>query len=72
MGDKEQFAIERIKLAAEMSEAYYHKPALICYSGGKDSDVLLELARRAVCCMQCNSQAAKAQRAASKISKPVV
>lgn len=47
MEDKEQVAIERLKLAAEMSEAYYHKPALICYSGGKDSDVLLELARRA-------------------------
>ena len=47
MGDKEQMAIDRLKLAAEMSEAYYHKPVLICYSGGKDSDVLLELARRA-------------------------
>lgn len=44
--DKEQQAIERLKLAAMMSETYYHKPVLICYSGGKDSDVLLELAQR--------------------------
>ena len=45
--DMEQLAIERLKLAAMMSEQYYHKPLMICYSGGKDSDVLLELARRA-------------------------
>lgn len=45
--DMEQLAIERLKLAATMSEQYYHKPLLICYSGGKDSDVLLELAHRA-------------------------
>lgn len=38
MEDKEQVAIERLKLAAEMSEAYYHKPALICYSGGKSTE----------------------------------
>ena len=33
-----------LKLAAEMSEHYYHKPIIICYSGGKDSDVILRLA----------------------------
>ena len=33
-----------LKLASEMSEHYYHKPIIICYSGGKDSDVLLHLA----------------------------
>lgn len=32
------------KLASDMSEHYYHKPIIICYSGGKDSDVLLRLA----------------------------
>ena len=31
-------------LASEMSEHYYHKPLVICYSGGKDSDVILRLA----------------------------
>ena len=45
--DKEQMAIDRLNLASEMSELYYHKPLLVCYSGGKDSDVLLELAHRA-------------------------
>ena len=44
--DKEQKAIARIRLAAQMSERYYKKPVLLCYSGGKDSDVLLELAKR--------------------------
>lgn len=33
-----------LKLAAEMSEHYYHEPLVICYSGGKDSDVILRLA----------------------------
>lgn len=33
-----------LRLAAEMSEHYYHKPIVICYSGGKDSDVILRLA----------------------------
>ena len=27
-----------------MSQEYYHKPLIICYSGGKDSDVLVQLA----------------------------
>lgn len=43
--DKEQIAIMRLKEAAMMSEAYYHQPLLLCYSGGKDSDVILELAK---------------------------
>lgn len=42
--DKEQAAIERLKLGAETSERYYNAPLIICYSGGKDSDVLLQLA----------------------------
>lgn len=33
-----------IKLAAAMSKEYYGKPLIICYSGGKDSDVLLDIA----------------------------
>lgn len=44
--DKEIVSIERIKMAASMSEHFYKKPVLLCYSGGKDSDVLLELAKR--------------------------
>lgn len=44
--DKEHKAIERLKLGAEMSQSYYGKPLVITYSGGKDSECLLELARR--------------------------
>ena len=38
--------IESLKLASEMSEEFYNKPLIITYSGGKDSDVLLDIARR--------------------------
>lgn len=44
--DKEQMAIERIKMASEMSLKHYGKPVVCTYSGGKDSDVLLELFKR--------------------------
>lgn len=37
-------SVEQVKLAARMSEQYYSKPLLICYSGGKDSDALLGIA----------------------------
>lgn len=33
-----------LKLAAEMSKLYYQKPLIITYSGGKDSDTVLQLA----------------------------
>lgn len=33
-----------LTLAADMSKEYYQKPLIITYSGGKDSDVLLQLA----------------------------
>lgn len=42
---------EILKLASEMSKYYYHKPLIITYSGGKDSDVMLQLAR--VGCIGC-------------------
>ena len=42
--DKEQKAIERLRLAAQMSETYYQQPLIITTSGGKDSDVCLKLA----------------------------
>lgn len=44
MSDKEKMAIERLRLAAEMSERYYDAPLIITTSGGKDSDVCLHLA----------------------------
>lgn len=34
---------ETLRLASKMSEHYYQKPIVICYSGGKDSDVILRL-----------------------------
>lgn len=45
--DKEQQAINLLQLGSRMSLHYYKQPMLICNSGGKDSLVLLELARRA-------------------------
>lgn len=33
-----------ITLAADMSNKYYGKPIIVCYSGGKDSEVILRLA----------------------------
>lgn len=45
--DKEREAIQRLQLAAKMAQHYYHKPLLICNSGGKDSRVCLALAKAA-------------------------
>ena len=42
--EKYEHSIEVLKLASQMSEQYYKKPLLLSYSGGKDSDVLLQLA----------------------------
>ena len=33
-----------LRLASEMSRTYYEKPLILTYSGGKDSDVLVQLA----------------------------
>ena len=41
--DLEQGSIELIKMAAKMAMNYYGQPIVCTYSGGKDSDVLLEL-----------------------------
>lgn len=35
---------EVLKVAVKLSNTYYNKPIVICYSGGKDSDVLLDIA----------------------------
>lgn len=45
--DIEQRAIMRLKEAAQMSQQIYEKPLLLAYSGGKDSDVTLDLAIKA-------------------------
>lgn len=45
--DLEQKAIERIRLASDLSLKHYGKPLVCTYSGGKDSDVMLELFHRA-------------------------
>lgn len=44
--DLEQKSIERIKIASEMSMHHYGQPLVCTYSGGKDSDVMLELFKR--------------------------
>ena len=44
--DLEQKAIKRIQVASEMRLYHYGKPLVCTYSGGKDSDVMLELFRR--------------------------
>lgn len=44
--DLEKKAIERIRMASEMSLHHYGKPLVCTYSGGKDSDVMLELFKR--------------------------
>jgi phosphoadenosine phosphosulfate reductase len=45
--DKVDKAIERLKLGSDMSLRYYGKPLMITYSGGKDSEVLADLAIKA-------------------------
>lgn len=45
--DLEQTAIERLRMASEMSLRLYKQPMGVTYSGGKDSDVLLHLAGKA-------------------------
>lgn len=42
--EKIKDAMAALKLSAEMSKHYYNKPLVVCYSGGKDSDVLLDIA----------------------------
>lgn len=47
MSDKIDVAIDRLKTASEMSLNFYNEPLMITYSGGKDSDCLLTLAKMA-------------------------
>lgn len=48
LDEKIEEATASLQLAADMSLHYYHKPLIVCYSGGKDSDVLLDLAKRSL------------------------
>lgn len=41
-------SIEIIRLASKMSWEFYKEPMIVCYSGGKDSDVLLNLCEKAL------------------------
>lgn len=45
MSDKLHNAIERMRMASEISLEHYQKPILLTYSGGKDSDVCIEVAK---------------------------
>ena len=45
--DIERKALLRLQEAAQMSQQIYEKPLMITYSGGKDSDVTLDLAIKA-------------------------
>ena len=42
--EKVEKSKQTLRLAADMSKIYYGQPLIIAYSGGKDSDVLLNLA----------------------------
>lgn len=42
--DFEKMSIMRLKEAEQMSMHYYNQPPLICYSGGKDSEIIIDLA----------------------------
>lgn len=44
MIDKVKSAIERLKLADQMSRRYMNSPLFVCISGGKDSSVIQQLA----------------------------
>lgn len=48
LADKIERSISILRLASEMSYDYYGKPFICCYSGGKDSDVLLQLCKMAL------------------------
>ena len=45
--DKEQTAIERLRMASEMSLKFYKTPLVVTTSGDKDSAVCIHLAERA-------------------------
>lgn len=44
LAEKVNKSIEILKLGSKMSQHYYNQPLIITYSGGKDSEVLVDLA----------------------------
>lgn len=40
-----QKAIHRVQMASDISQKYFKQPLTVCYSGGKDSEVLVEIAK---------------------------
>lgn len=42
--EKIEYSKKVLKVAADISQTYYKKPLVVTYSGGKDSDVMLDLA----------------------------
>lgn len=42
--EKTDHAADVLRVAVKLSKTYYDKPIVICYSGGKDSDVMLDIA----------------------------
>ncbi len=52
--DVHKEAIDALKLGAEMSKEYYGKPLFVCYSGGKDSDALIQLCLDAGIDFECS------------------
>lgn len=44
--DMEKTSILHLKEGAMLSEQYYQQPLLILYSGGKDSEIILDLAKK--------------------------
>ena len=44
LSEKVEESKKILTLASEMSRVYYHKPLIVTYSGGKDSDVMVKLA----------------------------
>lgn len=46
LSEKELQSRKTLKLAAEMSKTYYGEKLVLAYSGGKDSDVMLNLAEK--------------------------
>lgn len=40
-----QKAVQRVQMASDMSQVYFKQPLTVCYSGGRDSEVLVEIAK---------------------------
>lgn len=53
-GDPEKIAIGRLKAASDMALKYYGTPLVVTTSGGKDSNVCVELALRGASRSRCS------------------